>query len=127
MKYICLCCNVNNVLNKTLFLKTSRQFKNKNVAKSVNEFMDLCELELQQNSKIEVWGYYTKKTHAVNYTIGDLTFYTPKSTNVRAGWKVLRNKFKRRFGNTIEILHKKYSPTIIVKNINIGSNVLKEI
>lgn len=126
MEYSYLLCEV-GTQDRVIFFKTSRKFRKTNVVTTVNEFMDLCELELQQNNVIKVHGYYTKRTHVIHYYIDNTTVYTERSLTVTVGWKTLRDKFKRRFGCDVEILHKKYCSYIIVQNASIGSNLLKDI
>ena len=125
MEYSYLLCEVN--CTRFVFLKSSRKFRRTNVVNTVNEFMNLCELELQQNNAIKVHGYYTKRSHVTSYAIDNTTIYSKKPQTIIVGWKTLRDKFKRRFGDGVEIFHKKYCSYIIVKNTNIGSKLLKDI
>ncbi len=126
MEYSCLFCGV-GTQEKVIFFKSSRKFRRTKFVNTVNEFMDLCKLELQQNNAIEVHGYYTKRTHVIHYYTDNKTLYIKRPSTVTVGWKTLRDKFKRRFGDDVEILHKKYASYIIVQNASIGSNLLKDI
>lgn len=138
MKYSYLHCEVNGCLDENtfvslrtsptfVFLKTSRKIRASNIVRSVNEFMTLCEKELQQNNVICVHGYYTKKSHVASYPIDNTKVYSKRPITVAVGWKTLRDKFKRRFGKDIEILHKKRVQAIVIKNVNIGNLLLKDL
>lgn len=126
MEYSCLVCMV-GTQEKVIFFKSSRKFRRTKYVNTVNEFMDLCKLELQQNNAIEVNGSYTKRTHVIHFYTNNTTLYVKKPSTVTVGWKTLRDKFKRRFGDDVEILHKRYTSYIIVQNASIGSNLLKDI
>lgn len=126
MEYSCLFCWV-GTQEKAIFFKSSRKFRRTKFVNTVNEFIDLCKLELQQNNAIEINGYYTKRSHVFHYYTDNTTLYIKKPSTVTVGWKTLRDKFKRKFGDDVEILHKKYSSCIIVQNASIGSNLLKDI
>ncbi len=128
MKYSYLACtNVNDCINKFTFLKTSKKINSKAIVKTVNEFMNLCALELQQNNVIAIHGYYTKKSHVTFHPIDNTKIYSERPMTVMVGWKTLRDKFKRIFGKDVEISHKKHCLYIIVQNTNIGSSLLKDI
>lgn len=127
MEYCFLFGEVIGTQDKFIFFKSSGKFKETNITNTVNEFMNLCELALQQNNVIKIYGHYTKRSHVTHFYAESTTIYTEKPQHVYVGWKVLRDKFKRRFGKDVEILHEKYYGSIIVKNTNIGSNLLKDI
>lgn len=76
MEYSCLFGEVRETQDKFIFFKSSGKFKETNVVNTVNEFMNLCELTLQQNNVITIYGQYTKRSHVTHLYAENTTIYT---------------------------------------------------